>query len=50
MNMYEYQAVDGLIDGVKGTTGFLSSLLSRKSGLVFLFIVFSVIISKLLFY
>ena len=47
--MYEYQSVDTLIDGVKGTSNFLSSLLSRKSGLVFLFIVFGMIISKLLF-
>lgn len=43
-----YQSVEGLIDGVKGTTGFLSGLLSRKSGLVFLFIVLGVITSKLL--
>ena len=44
-----YQPVDVLIDEIKGTTGFLSSLLSRKPGLVFLFILFGVIISKLLF-
>ena len=45
----EYQSVDSLIDGVKGTTGFLSSLISRKSGLTFMFIVLGVIVSKLLF-
>jgi hypothetical protein len=45
----EYQSVDALIDGVKGTTGFLSSLISRKSGLVFMFIVLGVLVSKLLF-
>ena len=44
-----YQSVDILIDEIKGTTDFLAGLLSRKSGLVFLFIVFGVIISKLLF-
>ena len=44
----DYQSVDALIDGIKGTTGVLSSLISRKSGLVLLFIIFSVIISKLL--
>lgn len=45
----EYQSVDNLIDGIKGTTGFFSSLFSRKSGAVILFIVLSVLISKLLF-
>jgi len=45
----EYQSVDALIDGIKGTTGFLSSLVSRKSGLVFVFIVLGVIFSKILF-
>lgn len=45
----EYQSVDGLVSGIKGTTSFLSSLISRKFGLVFLFIVFGVIVSKLLF-
>jgi hypothetical protein len=46
---YEYQSIEALIDGVKGTTGFLSSLFSRKSGLVFLFIMLGVVLSKLLF-
>jgi hypothetical protein len=46
---YEFQSVEALINGVKGTTGFLSSLLSRKSSLVFLFIVLGVIVSKFLF-
>jgi hypothetical protein len=45
----EYQSVDALIDGVKGTTGFLSSLISRKSGLVFMFTVLGILVSKLLF-
>jgi hypothetical protein len=45
----EFQSVDTLVDGIKGTTGFLLSLLSPKSGLVFFFIVFGVIISKLFF-
>jgi hypothetical protein len=45
----DYQSVDSLIDGVKGTTGFLSSLISRKSGLVFMFILLGVFVSKLLF-
>ena len=45
----EYQSVDTLINEIKGTTSFLSGLFSRKSGLVFLFVVFGVIISKLLF-
>jgi len=46
---YEYQSVEDLIEGIKGTTGFLSGFLSRKSGLVFLFIVLGVIFSKILF-
>jgi hypothetical protein len=46
---YEYQSIETLIDGVTGTTGFLSSLISRKSGLVFLLIVFGAIASKILF-
>ena len=46
---YSYQSVDALIDGVKGTTGFLSGLLSRKSGLAFLFVVLGVIVTKLVF-
>ena len=45
--MNEFQDVDSLIDGIKGTTGFLSGLVSRKFGLAFLFIVLGVIISKL---
>ena len=45
----EIQSVDGLIDGIKGTTNFLSSLISRKLGLVFLFIIFSAIVTKIVF-
>jgi hypothetical protein len=44
---YEFQSVEALVDGVKGTTGFLSSLFSKKSGLVFVFIVLGVIVSKI---
>ena len=44
----EYQSVDALINGVKGSTSFISSLISRKSGLVLLLIVLGVVISKLL--
>ena len=44
----EFQSVEALVDGVKGTTGFLSSLISKKSGLVILFIILGVIVSKLL--
>jgi len=46
--MEEYYSVEALIDGVKGTTGFLSSLVSRKFGLVFLVIVLGVVLSKVL--
>lgn len=44
----EDQSIAALIEGIKGTTGFLSGFFSRKSGLIFLFIVFSVIVSKFL--
>lgn len=47
--MKEYQSVDTLVAGIVGTTGFLSSLFSRKSGLIVLFIVFGVIVTRLLF-
>jgi hypothetical protein len=47
--MNEYQTVDGLIEDIKGTTGFLSNLFSSKFGLFFMVIIFGVIVSKLLF-
>jgi hypothetical protein len=46
--MHDYQSIDALVSGVKGTTGFLSRLMSRKSGLAFLFIAFAVIVSTLI--
>ena len=46
---YEFQSVEALVDGVKGTAGFLSSLFSRKPGMVFLFLVLGVVLSKFLF-
>jgi hypothetical protein len=46
--MNEYQSIDTLVSGVKGTTGFLSILISRKSGFAFLFIVFAVIVSTVI--
>ena len=45
----EYQPVEALIDKIKGTTGVLSSLLSRISGLVILFVVLGVIASEIIF-
>ncbi len=41
-----YQSIDALVDGVIGTTGLLSRLISRKSGLVLLVMVCGVIVSK----
>jgi hypothetical protein len=46
--MYDYQSIDTLVSGMKGTTGFLSRLISRKSGFAFLFIVFAVIVSTII--
>ena len=43
-----YQPIEDLVENVKGTTNFLSSLISRKSGLAFLFVVLGVLVSKLL--
>ena len=46
--MNDYQSIDVLISDVKGTTGFLSRLISRKSGLAFLVVVFVVIVSTII--
>lgn len=46
--MFDYQSIDALVSGVKGTTGFLSRLISRKSGFAFLFAVFAVIVSTII--
>ncbi len=46
--MNEFQSVNALVNEIKGTTGFLSSLFSRKSGLIVTFIVLGVIVTKLL--
>ena len=45
----EYQSVEGLIENVKGTTGFLSNLFSPKFGLAFMLIVLGVIAANILF-
>jgi len=45
----EYQSVEGLVDVIKGTTGFLSSLFSPKPGLVILLVVLGVIVANILF-
>lgn len=47
--MNEYKSVDSMIEEVKGTTGFLSGLISRKSGLLFLIVILGVIASKIIF-
>ena len=44
----EYQSVEGLIEGIKGTTGFIAGLLSRKFGVIFLFIVLGALVTQLL--
>jgi hypothetical protein len=44
----EFPNVEALVDGVKGTTGFLSTLISRKSGLIFMLIVLGAIVTKLI--
>jgi hypothetical protein len=43
----EYQAIEALIDEIKGTSGFVSGLLFGKSGLVILFVLLGVIVSKI---
>ena len=45
----EYKPVEALIDEIKGTTGVLSGLLSRISGLVILFVILGVIASQIMF-
>jgi len=44
----EFQPVKALIDEIKGTTGALSGLLSRLSGLVVFIVVLSVIVSQVM--
>jgi hypothetical protein len=44
----EYQSIEALVDKIKGTTGVLSGLLSRISGLVILFVVLGVIASQIM--
>jgi hypothetical protein len=47
--MNYYDSVDTLVAGVKGTTGILSHLISRKSGLILLFVGIGALLSKLVF-
>lgn len=42
----DFQSIEALVDGVKGTTGLLSRLISRKSGFALLLIVAVVIVSR----
>ena len=44
----KYQPVEALINKIKGTTGALSGLLSRISGLVIFFVVLGVIASRIM--
>ncbi len=44
-----YESVDALVNGIKGTTGVLSRLISWKSGVIILFIVVAAVLSKLVF-
>ena len=44
-----YQPIKALIDDIKGTTGTLSGLLARISGLVIFFIVLGAIASQIMF-
>lgn len=44
----DYQSIDALVGEVKGTTGFLSRLISQKSGMVLMFIVIAVIVSTII--
>jgi hypothetical protein len=43
-----FENVDALVGAVQGTTGLLSRLLSRKSGLIVLIVVCGLVISKLI--
>jgi hypothetical protein len=44
----DYQSLDTLIDGVKGTTNMLSRLISRKTGALFLIVVLGGVLLKVL--
>jgi len=41
----DFQPIGSMVDQVKGTTNFFAGLISRKFGLVCLFIVLGVIVS-----
>lgn len=43
----DYQSIDTLIEGVKGTSSILSVLFSRKTGLFLSLIILCVLLSKL---
>jgi hypothetical protein len=45
----EYRPIRVLIKEIKGTTGALSSLITRMSGVVILFVVLGVIVSQIMF-
>jgi hypothetical protein len=47
--LHDYQSIDALVRNVLGTTGFLSRVLSRKFGLLLLFVASAVLVSKLIF-
>jgi hypothetical protein len=47
--LFHDPALDALVNTINGTTGFLSSLLSRKSGLVLILVIGAAVTMKLVF-
>lgn len=44
----EYRSVDALVNGITGTTSFISSLVSAKTGMAITLIVLGVFVTKVL--
>jgi hypothetical protein len=45
----EYQPIKVLVKEIKGTTGALSYLITKMSGVVILFVVLGVLVSQIMF-
>jgi len=45
----EFPSVDDLVKGIVGTTGFLSTLTSPKSGMIITLLVLGVMVAKMIF-
>jgi hypothetical protein len=42
---YDYQPIDSLVDDIKGTVGYLTTILSTRQNFVFAFIIIGTILA-----